>query len=113
VCRLGGTKGALLREGDYILFYGKGNEYHQLETGFFVQHRIVLAAQRVKSVSDRMPYIVLTVHWCNIVMNVHAPGEEKCDDSKDSFYEQLEQVFDDFPKHHIKILLENLMLNWG
>jgi len=23
---------------------------------------------------------------------------------KDSFYEELEQVFDDFPEHHIKIL---------
>jgi hypothetical protein len=30
---------------------------------------------------------------------VHAPSEEKSDDSSDSFYEELEQVFD-----HIKIL---------
>jgi len=30
-------------------------------------------------------------HWCNIiVLNVHAPREEKSDDSKDSFYEELE-----------------------
>jgi len=32
--------------------------------------------------------------WCNIiVLNVHAPNEEKSDDSKDTFYEGLEQVF--------------------
>jgi len=37
---------------------------------------------------------------------VHAPGEEKSDDSKDSFYEELEQgFFYDFPKYHMKILL--------
>jgi len=36
---------------------------------------------------------------------VHAPSEEKSDDSKDSFYEELEQVFDHFPKYHMKILL--------
>jgi hypothetical protein len=37
--------------------------------------------------------------WCNItVLNVPAPSEEKSDDSKDSFYEELEQVFDYFPK---------------
>jgi len=31
-------------------------------------------------------YIVLRRHWCNIiVLNVHAPSEEKTDDSKDSF----------------------------
>ena len=31
----------------------------------------------------------------------------KSDDSKDSFYEELEQVFDHFPKYHMKIILEN------
>jgi len=36
---------------------------------------------------------------------VHAPSEEKSNDSKDSFYEELEQVFDHFSKHHMKILL--------
>ena len=40
-----------------------------------------------------------------IVLNVHAPSEEKCDESKDSFYEESEQVFDHFPKYHMKILL--------
>ena len=44
--------------------------------------------------------------WCNIiVLNVHAPNEEKCDDSKDSFYEELERVFGHFPKYDMKILL--------
>jgi len=43
---------------------------------------------------------------------VHAPSEEKSDDSKDSFYEELEQVFDHFPKYHTKILLGDLMQNW-
>ena len=36
---------------------------------------------------------------------MHAPSEEKSDDSKDSFYEELEQVFDHFPKYHMKIVL--------
>jgi hypothetical protein len=50
--------------------------------------------------------MVLRGRWCNIiVLNVHAPTEEKSDDSKDSFCEELEQVFDHFPKYHIKILL--------
>jgi len=34
-----------------------------------------------------------------------APSEEKSDVSKDSFYEELEQGFDHFPKYHMKILL--------
>ena len=36
---------------------------------------------------------------------MHAPSEEKSDDSKDGFYEELEQVFDHLPKYHMKILL--------
>jgi len=48
-------------------------------------------------------YIVLRGHWCNIiVLNVHAPSAEKSDDSKESFYEELEQDFDNFPKYHLK-----------
>ena len=45
-----------------------------------------------------MSYIVLRGRWCNIiVLNVNA-SEKKSDDSKDGFYEELEQVFDNFPK---------------
>ena len=45
-------------------------------------------------VSDRMSYIVLGGCWCNIiVLIVHAPSEKGNNDSKDSFYEELERVF--------------------
>jgi len=71
----------------------KRNENYQLGTGFFVHHRIVLAVKRVEFVIDRLSYVVLRGCWYNIiVLNVHTPSEEKCDDSKDSFYEELGQV---------------------
>jgi hypothetical protein len=55
-----------------------------------------------------MSYVVLKGRWYNIiVLNVYTPTEEKSDDSKDSFYEELEEVFDHFPKYHMKILLED------
>ena len=47
----------------------------------FVQHRIVSAVKREKFVSNRMSHIVPRGRWCNvIVLNVHAPSEEKNDD---------------------------------
>jgi hypothetical protein len=57
-------------------------------TGLFVQHRIIPAVKTGECARDRMSYIVLTDHWCNItVLKLHVPNEEKSDDSKDNFYE--------------------------
>jgi hypothetical protein len=36
---------------------------------------------------------------------VHAPCEDTSDDIKDSFYEELGHVFDQFPRYDMKILL--------
>jgi hypothetical protein len=67
---------------------------------------IVSADKRIEFVTDRMSYIILRGYWCDIiVLNVHAPTEDKIDDVKDRFYEELEHVFDRFPKYHTKILL--------
>ena len=51
------------------------------------------AVKREEFVSDRVSYIVMIGRCCNIiVLNVHASSVEKSDDSKDSLYEELEQV---------------------
>jgi hypothetical protein len=58
--------------------------------------------------------IILRGRLCYIiVLNVHAPTEDKTDDIEDSFYEELECVFDKFPKYHMKILLGDLNAKIG
>ena len=45
-----------VRAGNYNFFYGKENENHQLLAGFFVQHKISSAVNRVDFVSDWVSY---------------------------------------------------------
>ena len=44
---------------------------------------------------------------------MHATSEEKSDSSKDSYNEELEQVFDYFPKYDMKILLGDFNIKVG
>jgi hypothetical protein len=40
-----------------------------------------------------MLYITLKGHWCdNTVLNVHAPTEDKNDDTEDIFYKELKGI---------------------
>jgi hypothetical protein len=52
-------------------------------------------------------HIILTGRWCDIiVLNVHAPKEDKIDDVTDWFYEEQGRIFDKFPKYPTKMLLD-------
>jgi hypothetical protein len=99
-------KGGTERAEDYTFFCGQGKGDHQLGTGFFVRKRIVSAVRRVEIISDRMSCIILRGRWCNIiVLNVHAPCEDKGDDVKDSFCEEMGRVLGQFPRYDMKILV--------
>jgi exonuclease III len=79
-----------------------------------VHKQIASAVKRVEFVSNEMSYILLRVHWCHvIVLNVHAPTEDKIDAVKDNFYEELERVFNEFPKCHMKVLLGDFNAKTG
>jgi hypothetical protein len=81
-----------------FILCAKGNNNHELVTGFFLYIRE--SYKRLEFVSDRMSYIIRVPRgpWCDIVVpNVHSPTENKIEDMKKSFYEELERVFDKFP----------------
>jgi hypothetical protein len=50
-----------------------------------------------------MLYIILRGGWCNVVvLNVHSPCEDKSDDIKERFYEELGRIFHQFPRYDMK-----------
>jgi hypothetical protein len=84
--------------GKYTFCHGKGNDNPKLGTGFLCLGE---SYQQLRELS--LLYIILRGHWFRIiVLNVHALTEDKIGDVKDSFYEELERVFDKFPKYHMK-----------
>jgi hypothetical protein len=90
-------------EPEHTLFHGRGNENMNLVQIFslslFLHKQIISAVERVEFVSGWMPHIILRGCWFRtIVLNIHAPTENKIDDAKDSFYEKLECIFDKCPK---------------
>jgi hypothetical protein len=99
-------KGGTEWTADYTFYYGEGNGDHQLGTGFFIHKRTVPAYKRMEIIRDAMSHTILRGCWCNIiVLNVHTPCEDKSDDVKDSFYEELRCVFEQFLRYDIKMLL--------
>jgi hypothetical protein len=98
-------KGGTERADDYTFTTEKGMG-SSVRNKFFVRKGIVSAFRRVEFVSDRMSYIKLRGHWCNIiVLNVQVPCEYKGDDVKDSFCEEQGRVFDQFPRYDMEIVL--------
>jgi hypothetical protein len=60
-----------------------------------------------------LSYVILESPSCDIVLNVHAPKEDKIDYVKDRFYEKLERAFSEFPKYRKKILVGDFSARVG
>lgn len=79
----------------------------------YAHREIISVTEKVEFVSDKMFYIILR-GWCDIiVLNVQATVEDKSDDTRDRFFEDLKFLFDHFLKYHMKILLRDFNIKVG
>jgi len=80
-----------LKTGNWTVFYSGGAE-HQFGVGFIVNDKILHRVKEFKAVNDRICYIELECRWFNVILiNGYAPTEDKEDEAKDIFYENLER----------------------
>jgi exonuclease III len=94
-----------LKTGNWMVFYSGGTG-HQLGVGFIVNDKILPRAKNLKAVNDRFCYIELECQWFNVMLiNEYATTEDKEDEVKNIFYEDLDNVCDLVPNNKVKILL--------
>jgi hypothetical protein len=75
-----------LSEQKIVLFFcvnGIVSRYLGIE--FFVQKRILSPVKSIEFVNDRMLYTIQRGHWYGIVLDVHAPAENKHDVQRTAF----------------------------
>jgi hypothetical protein len=98
-----------LKSDNMTIFYsGSGNGKHEHGVGFIVKEFLVKLVKKFEAVDDRLCYIIIEGKTSNIaIINCYAPTETADNDYKDSFYDNLERVYDMIPRSYIRILVGN------
>jgi len=96
------------------IFYGSCTDQRQLETGFAVHKDLVPVVKEFKDINPRISMLTIETQLFDIsFMNVHTPTEDKSQDEKDTFYEQLESTLNSILSNRIQIVLGDLNAKVG
>ncbi|KAI5737941.1 hypothetical protein M8J77_000982 [Diaphorina citri] len=100
-------------KGDYKFIYG-GTDKHTFGTGFLIKKRFQNSIQDVKFINDRISYLIIRGNFKPIfILNAHAPTEDKDQETKDEFYEALDDTLDSFNRYGAKILMGDMNAKLG
>lgn len=98
---------------DAIILYNCGQS-HEYGVGFIVNNSILPFVKNFIPHSERICTIQLECKWGDIaVINCHAPTDNKANQSKEEFYNQLERVYDSIPHRTRKIIIGDLNAKIG
>jgi len=99
----------------YTLYYNCNPEKTgQLRTGFMVWNEIEMNILSFEPYNERLCKLWIKGKFNNLpIISVHAPTEEKTDEEKEKFHEDLQIVHNKIPKHDIVIILGNLNAKIG
>jgi len=102
-----------LKTQEITIFYS-GREKHKRGVGFVIKNNILPNVMRFEQINDRICYVELKGKWFNILLiNCHAPTEEKSEEIKNAFYEELDRIYDALPTGKPKIILDDFNAKIG
>jgi hypothetical protein len=108
------TGEGIIDKKNHTIFYRCDKKHHTFGTGFTVNMRIKHLVTDFKAKAPRICKICVRGLFFNYsLICVLAPTEEKDDDEKDNFYEDLEQIYEECPKRDVKIIIGDLNAKIG
>jgi len=91
-----------------MTFFYSGSESgkHENGVGIIIHDSILLDVNTFKAINERLCYIILKgrIFYFGIIC-CYWPTEDKQDEKKEEFLEELERAYDNIPRHYIKALL--------
>ena len=108
------TDEGIIDKKNHIIFYRGDKKHRMFGTGFIVNKRIKHLVRDFKAKTPRICKIrVGGLFFKYSPICIHAQTEEKDDDEKDNFYEDLNQIYEECPKRDIKIIIGDLNAKVG
>jgi len=108
------TGEGIIDKKNHTIFYSCVRKHQMFGTGFIVNKQIKHLVTDFKAKTPR----VCKIHVRGLFINyslicVHAPTEEKDNDEKENFYEDLDQIYEECPKRDVKIIIGNINAKIG
>ena len=99
-----------IKKNAYSLFYSGSEQITgHFGTGFMLKKEIEKNITSFTPINEKICTIRLKGKFNNITLiNVHAPTEEKMEEEKDKFYDDLQRTFERVPKHDVVLILGDL-----
>jgi exonuclease III len=102
----------VIEKKDHIVVYSCQKRYHIFGTGFIKHKRIKHLVMDFKAKSSRICRLRIRV-FLIIVSCVHAQTEDKNEEEKDGFYDDLDKTYEKCPGRDVKIIIGDLNAKIG
>lgn len=105
----------IINKANYTLIYsGPETRTGQLTTGFIMTRKMREGLLETETVNDRICRIRLKGRFRNItILSVHAPTEEKDEEEKEMFYDQMDDICNKVQKYDMVIIMGDLNAKIG
>lgn len=99
-------KGSQMEAVEDSVFFNSGNNERRFGTGLIIGEKLKASVIDFKPISERICSIRIRGKYRKIsVLCVHGPTEDKDEDEKDCFYEELQKQLHKIPRYDIKLIM--------